>query len=82
MEALHYVEEIGALGEPLVVLGDNELTINFTNRKFIPGKRELVTRVKEAMEISCNSGDARGSLRCNSSIKTAPRMNGPIGWEG
>ena len=50
VEALHYVEEVGALGEPLVVLGDSELTINFMNRKCTPGKRELVTRGKEATD--------------------------------
>ena len=50
VEALRYVEEMGALGEPLVVLGDSELTINFMNRKCTPGKRELVTWVREATE--------------------------------
>ena len=50
VEVLHYVEEVGALGEPLVVLGDSELTINFMNRKCTPGKRELVMRVTEAMD--------------------------------
>ena len=50
VEALRYVEDMGVLGEPLVMLGDSELTINFMNRKCTPGKRELVTRVKEAME--------------------------------
>ena len=50
VEALCYVEEVGVLGEPVVVLGDSELTINFMNRKCTPGKRELVTRVKEAMD--------------------------------
>ena len=50
VEALHYVEEVGALGEPWGVLGDGELTINFVNRKCTPRKWELVTRVKEAMD--------------------------------
>ena len=45
VEALHYVEEVGVLGEPLVVMGDSELTINFMNCKCTPGMR-----VKEAME--------------------------------
>ena len=49
VEVLHYVEEVGALGEPLMVLGDSELTINFMNRKCTPGKLELVAWVKEAM---------------------------------
>ena len=50
VEVLHYIEEVGALAEPLVVLGDSELTINFLNRKCTPGKQELVTRVREATE--------------------------------
>ena len=50
VEVLHYVQEVGALGEPLVVLGDSELTINFMNHKCTPGKWELVMRVKEAMD--------------------------------
>ena len=50
VEALRYVEEVRALGELLVVLGDSELTINFMNHKCTPGKWELVTQVKEAME--------------------------------
>ena len=50
VEALSYVEEVGVLEEPLVVLGDSELIINFMNRKCIPGKGELVMLSKESME--------------------------------
>ena len=50
VEALHCIKKVGVLGEPLVVLGDSELTINFMNRKCTPRKWQLVMRVKEAMD--------------------------------